>query len=145
MAATSLGEPPKTLGFHVSLYINSLNALTLTRTKAGHLQVAVKMDDRNGTVRLVYAAEQGQCDGMVSSQRDNSRQYLPVDGHSGLFCVGVGFPHKKRVMALLNLTNGPGVVVACDGDVATVEDSQITGEGIALQGHIVPPTKTNPP
>lgn len=70
------------------------------------------MDDGDGTVCLVDAAEQRQRNGMISPERDDTGQGLAVDGNPGLISIGVGFPHQKSVVSVLNLTNGPRIVVA---------------------------------
>ena len=56
------------------------------------VQVRVEVDDADGAVGFVYAAQQGQCYGVVASQGYYPRQGLAGLGDAGFFGGGVGLP-----------------------------------------------------
>lgn len=76
------------------------------------VQVAVKVDDGYGTVFAVDGAQQGESDGVVTSQGDHTGKCFAVLRGTGLVGVGVGCPAQKEVVALLDLLKGIGIVVS---------------------------------
>ena len=78
----------------------------------GDLQVAVEMNDGDGSVSAIDATEEGEGDGVVSSERDDSWQGFSFDGWTCSVCVGCWLPSQNFIVAFLNLLNGIGVVIA---------------------------------
>lgn len=72
----------------------------------------VEVDDSDGTVGLVHAAQEREGDGVVSTHGDDTGESLALD--RGACQVGVvgGFAHEDAVVALLDLLDGPLIVVA---------------------------------
>ena len=66
MLACSLGAPPKTLGRQVSLCEGQHVGLGVWK-EGGDVQMAVKVDDGDGTVFAVDGAEEGECDCVIAS------------------------------------------------------------------------------
>lgn len=98
------------------------------------------MNHSHRAIGLVDAPQQRQCDGMVSSQSNNTRQRLASPREPSLIGVGKRFAHEDAVVSSFDLLNRPFVVIGCHGDVAAVQDSQIAGERVRLEGHIVTAT-----
>lgn len=96
------------------------------------VEMGVEVDHANGAVGAVDGAQQGQGDGVVAAEGDDTRQGLAVLGRAGLVGVGLGLAAQDGVVAFLDLVEGVGVVVRGDGDVAAVEDSGPRVEGVGL-------------
>ena len=92
-----------------------VDAGLLARRTAKHLrpprvEMAVEVDDADGTVGAVDAAEQGERDGVVASEGDDSWESLAVLGRAGLVGVGVRFAAEDAVVAFFDLVEGVGIV-----------------------------------
>jgi hypothetical protein len=75
------------------------------------IQMGVEVDDRDGTVFAVDGAEEGECDGMVTSQSDQTRQCLAHLRRARLVGMCVWSAAQEQVVALLDLLERIGVVV----------------------------------
>lgn len=75
------------------------------------VQMAVKVDDSNGSVFAVDGAEEGKGDSVVTSESDHTGECLAVLGRTRLVGVGVGSAAQEQVVALLNLLEGIGIVI----------------------------------
>lgn len=101
MAATWLGEPPKTLGFQVSLKTSQQGAGSqcyahmhlMSLRQRGGLQVAVEVNHGDRPVGFVDAPQQGQGNSMITSQGDNARECLACARESGLMGIGKWLAH----------------------------------------------------
>lgn len=76
--------------------------------------MAVKVNDRHGAVGPVDGPQQGQGDGMVSSESDDPWEGLGVQSRAGLVCIGSRGTAEDLVVAFLDLAEGPGVVVSME-------------------------------
>jgi len=76
------------------------------------VQVRVEVNNRDRTVGAVHAAEQRQRDGVVTAQRDHTREGLAF--LRGAWSRGIGgrLAHEDAVVAFLDLVDGVGIVVA---------------------------------
>lgn len=75
------------------------------------LQMAVEVNDADGTVFTVDAAQQRQGDGVVTAEGDDTRKRLALLGQTLHVRVGGRRTREDAVVALLDLLDGPGVVV----------------------------------
>jgi hypothetical protein len=73
--------------------------------------MAVKVNHRHGAVSPVDGAEQGQRNRVVSAERDNTRKRLALLGQAGLVGGGLWRPAENLIVSLLDLLEGPRVVV----------------------------------
>ena len=74
------------------------------------VEVTVEVDDGHRAVLAVDGAQQGEGDGVVTSQGDDSGQGLALLGGAELVGVGGGLPGEDAVVALLDLVQSPSVV-----------------------------------
>ena len=106
------------------------------------VEMAVKVDDGDGTVSTVDGAQKGEGDGVVTAKGDDTGEDLALkgatDGRAGLVSVGDRGAGENVEMAFLNLTEGEGVIVRGDGDITAVENSSPAVEGVGLQGDVIP-------
>lgn len=73
--------------------------------------MAVEVDHAHGAVGAVDGPQQGEGDGVVTSERDDPGQGLALLGRADLLGVGRRLAGQDVVMALLDLVKSPGVVV----------------------------------
>jgi hypothetical protein len=74
--------------------------------------MAVKVDDSDGTVVPVDTPQDGEDNGMVTSESDNPGKGPSLQSRTLLLSVGVGLSRQDSIMTLFDLVNGPGIVVA---------------------------------
>jgi hypothetical protein len=117
MLATCDGEPPNTLGFpEVDVRTRIPLAPTL-QDEVGEapprtgVKMAVEVNHGYGPVGAVNGLQQGEGDGVVAAERDDSGQGLAVLGGTLLVCVGRRRSREDAEVALLDLVESPGVVV----------------------------------
>ena len=84
------------------------------------VEVGVEVDDGDGAVGLVDAAQQGEGDAVVAAEGDEAGEGGAGFGETGEAGVGVGFAREEGVVAGFDLLEGVGVVVGCYGDVCGV-------------------------
>lgn len=114
MEATLEGAPPKTFGFQVSLDFQS--QWRSARGDIGEaLQMAVKVDDSDGAIGLVHAAQQRQSDGVVTTHGNDTRKGLSLLRWAKLLAIVCGLAHEDGVVTLFNLLDSPLVVIATLG------------------------------
>jgi hypothetical protein len=73
--------------------------------------MGVKVDDGDGSVLAVYGAEKRERDGMVTSERNQTRKCLALLRWTGLVGVCVWCAAQEEVVALLDLLQRIGVVI----------------------------------
>jgi hypothetical protein len=73
--------------------------------------MGVKVDDADGSVLAVYGTEERKCDGMVTSERNQTRKCLALLRWTRLIGVCVGGAAQEEVVALLDLLECVGVVI----------------------------------
>ena len=76
------------------------------------VEVRVKVDDGDGAVGSVDAAQEREGDGVVAPEGDDSREGLAVLGDAGFGGGGVGLAHEEAVVAVFDLLDRVGVIVA---------------------------------
>ncbi len=74
--------------------------------------MAVKVNDRDGAVRPVDGPQQGKGDGVVTAERDDTRQGLALDCGAPLVRICRGRAGEDLEVALLDLPKSPSVVVS---------------------------------
>jgi hypothetical protein len=74
--------------------------------------VAVKVDDRDGTVGTVDRPQQGQGDGVVAAECDDPGQGLALDGRASLVRIRGRGAREDPEVTFLNLFQSPGVVIS---------------------------------
>lgn len=82
------------------------------------VEVRVEVYDADGTVGLVDGAEERERDGVVAAEGYDARECPFVLGWADLLGIGGGCAGEEAVVALLDLLDCVGVVVA--GDVSSV-------------------------
>jgi hypothetical protein len=113
MLATSEGEPPKTFGLPLPERIRYMRVTCehgesiLTGVK-----MAVKVYNRHWTVGTVDRTQQGQRDGVVTAQGDDTGERLALLRKTSLVGIGLGISGQDVVMSFLNLLQSPSVVVS---------------------------------
>ena len=70
------------------------------------------MNDADGAVGFVYGAEQRERDCMVTTQSDDAGEGFAFQCRANFVCVGLGLAHEELVMAVFDLLDGVGVVIA---------------------------------
>ena len=78
------------------------------------VEMRVKVDDGDGTISTVDGAEEGESDGVVTSEGDDSWEGFAVLGWSFLLRVGGRFAGEDCVVAFFDLVKGPGVIVSVE-------------------------------
>jgi hypothetical protein len=76
------------------------------------VEMGVEVDDGDRTVSTVDGAEEGEGDGVVSTEGDNSGKCLSVLCWPLLLGVGCWRARQDGVVPLFNLVESPGVVVS---------------------------------
>lgn len=119
--------------------------------------MAIEVDDSDWSVSLVDTAQQRQCNSVVTSKRNYTWEGLACTRWAHTVGIGIGLAHQQAVMALLNLLDGPGIVVSVtcqfpqspttlsthrfnlrsNWDITTVQNLQLIAERVCLQRHIV--------
>lgn len=74
--------------------------------------MTVEVDDSDWPVCLVDTAQQRQCNGVVASKGNYTREGLACPRGPSIVGTAVGLAHQQAVMALLDLLDGPGIVVS---------------------------------
>lgn len=74
--------------------------------------MAVEVNNADGTVGAVHATEEGQGDGVVTAEGDDTWQGLAVLGRSSCVGVGVGSSGEESIVTFLDLLECPGVVIS---------------------------------
>lgn len=74
--------------------------------------MAVKVDDGHGTVGTVDGAQQGEGDGVVTAEGDDTGQRPRVLGRALLRRIRGRLAGEDVEVALLDLVKSPGVVIA---------------------------------
>lgn len=82
--------------------------------------MAIKVNHRHRPISLVDTSQQWQRNGMITTQRDNSRQGLAPARKPEPVRIGEWLAHQNTVVAFLNLLDCPGIVVGRYGDITTV-------------------------
>jgi len=77
--------------------------------------MAIEVDNSYRAVGLVDAPQQREGDRMVTTEGDDTRQSVPSPRRAGLLGVGERLAHKQAVVTLLNLSDGPSVVIPYHG------------------------------
>jgi hypothetical protein len=75
------------------------------------VKVAVKVDDRNGSICTVDGLEERKCDGVVTAEGDDAWQSLALQGEALHVGVGGRGSRKNAVVSFLDLVQSPRVVV----------------------------------
>ena len=97
------------------------------------IEVRVEVDDGDGTVGGINRAQKREDDSVVSTESDNPRMLLSIlrDAYELLAREGI-LPElccwltvQERPVAVLNLFNRELVVVRRDGNVSTIDNSEI--------------------
>jgi hypothetical protein len=70
------------------------------------------VDDGDGPVGTVDGPQQGQGDGVVSAERDDSWEGLALDGRTPFVCICRRGAREDPEMAFLDLLESPCVVVS---------------------------------
>ena len=70
------------------------------------------MNDADGAIGFIYGAEQRECDCMVTAQSDDTGKGFAFSGRAEFVCVGLRAAHEELVMAVFDLLDGVGVVIA---------------------------------
>ena len=91
----------------------------LGRGAAEHLgppgvEVAVEVDDADGAVGFVDAAEEGERDGVVAAEGDEAGEGFSLEGEALFVSVGVRRAHEQAVVAVFDLLDCIGIVVASE-------------------------------
>ncbi len=73
--------------------------------------MAVKVDDRHGSVRAVDGSQQGEGDGVVATQSDDPREGLAVESRSLLQGIRLGLSGEDAEVTVLDLGQRVRVVV----------------------------------
>ena len=81
------------------------------RAEPTGIQMAVKVDDRHGSVRAVDGPQQGEGDGVVATQSDHPREGLAVESGSLLQSIRLGLSGEDAEVAVLDLGQRVRVVV----------------------------------
>ena len=76
------------------------------------VKVRVEVDDADRAVGGGDGAEEGQRDGVVTTEGDDAREGFTVLGRTEFVGIGGGAAHEEGVVALFDLLDGVGVVVA---------------------------------
>ena len=72
------------------------------------------MDDRDGAIGAVDGSQEGEGDGVVAAEGDDSGQGLAEEGGALLVRVGSWLSREDAVVAFFDLVEGVGVVVSVD-------------------------------
>jgi ActR/RegA family two-component response regulator len=94
--------------------------------------MGVKVDDCDGSVRLVHRAQERKSYSVVTSHGNNTGQCLSVLGGAGHVCVCSRLAHQNTVVAFFNLLQGPLIVVTGHRNIATIDDSGPSVERVGL-------------
>lgn len=78
----------------------------------GGLQVAVEVDDRDGTVSRNDAAEDGKRDSVIAAEGDDAGEGRALLGVPLLAGIGKGRAGEELAVALFDLLDGVDIVVA---------------------------------
>ena len=70
------------------------------------------MNDADGTVGFVYGPEQRERDRMVTTQSDDAGEGFAFQCGAKFVCIGLGLAHEELVMAVFDLLDGVGIVIA---------------------------------
>lgn len=115
-----------------SLRVKNVNKIGETgQRRLTGVEMAVKVNDRHGPVRPVDGAQQGQGDGVVSTEGDDPGEGLGAQSRAGLVCIGSRGAAQDLVVALLNLAERPGVVVSvANMEIVSISNSLETSSVI---------------
>ena len=124
--------------------------------------MGVKVNDADGSVLAVDGAEKGECNGVVTSKRNQTRKCLALLRWARLVGVCVGRAAQEEVVALLDLLECVGVVIPnpnnqlsfpmlyirlrlrCNRNVTAVNNLGPGVERVRLEWDVVAATKSNP-
>ena len=122
------------------------------------VEVRVEVDYGYGAVGFVDGAQEGERDSVVAAERYDAREGLFVLCGANFFCICGGCAHEEAVVAVFDLLDCVGVVVAggyvsvvlfelcaslgrrdvrCNRYVAAVDHCGPTVERIGVQGDVV--------
>lgn len=73
--------------------------------------MAIEMHHRHRAIGTVDGPQQGQGDGVVTTERDDARQRLALLRWAKLVRIGLGLAGKDAVVTLLDLVKRPAVVI----------------------------------
>ena len=76
------------------------------------VEVGVEVDDGDGAVGFVHAAQEREGDGVVTAKGDDAWKGLALGRGAGVEGVGRWLAHEDAVVAFFDLLDGKGVVVA---------------------------------
>ena len=107
------------------------------------VEVAVEVDDRDGTVGGRHASQQGKGDGVVAAQGDDSRQRFAFFRGTGEVSAGGRRSGEELIVAQFDLFESVGVVVGCHGYVAAVEYGGPGVERVGIEGDVVAAAEAN--
>ena len=124
------------------------------------IEMGVEVDDSDRAICTVHAAKKRKGDGVVAAQGDDTRESLALLRRTR--CTGVGgrLTHEDAVVALLDLMNSPGIVVAAHSqssaaahhkswmlpghwNVTTIQYGSPAVERVGIERHVVATTKTH--
>lgn len=74
--------------------------------------MAVEVNDRDRSVRLVDTSQQGKGDSVVTAESDDTRESLSSLGEALLVRICERLAHQDAVVTLLNLLDSPGIVIS---------------------------------
>lgn len=121
-----------------------LTVLTTKHLRLPRIQMRVEVDNSNRSVRRLHTSQDGENDGMVTTQRDNPGQRLPILRRPLLIRVRRGLAHKQLIMPALDLPDGKVVVIGSNGDIAAVEDFRPGVERVRVEGDVVSAAEADP-
>lgn len=126
------------------------------------VEMAVKVDDTDGTVVAVYGAEKRESNSVIASKSYQAGQRSSLLRRPRLFSVGVGRSAQEQVVAFLDLLERKrivvsvamsvlstivGVILRClrgNWDISAVNHFGPRVKRVRFQGNIVSATKPNP-
>ena len=76
------------------------------------VEVGVEVDDADGSVGFGDGAEEGQCDGVVSTKGYDAGEGLSVFGGADLVRIRGRCAHEEAVVPVFDLLDCVGIVVA---------------------------------
>ena len=81
--------------------------------------MGIKVDHGNRSVGFLDGPEQWKRDGMVATESDHARESSTLERWTFSVCVGGRSTGENAVVAVFNLLNGIGVVIAVSSDSAS--------------------------
>ena len=76
------------------------------------IQVAVKVNDGDGSISPINGSKQGKSDGVVAAESNDARKGLALFRRSSLIGIGGRTPGEDVEMTFFNLVQSPSVVIS---------------------------------